>query len=91
MNDIFEELQPSRRRRLFDFSLGVKKLIVLCLLAALLTFYMVNLFFGQNSVSALFSLMDQRDYLKVEIERLKNQNAMYQKELFELEKLGGDK
>lgn len=43
------------------------------------------------AVFAVLLLTEQRDHLKQEIERLKSQNAMYQKELFELEKLEGKK
>lgn len=91
MNEILEELGQPKRRKLFDFSSGVWKLAALFGLVALFAIYTGNLLFGQNSVSTLFSLEDQRDYLKAEIERLKEQNAKYQKEYFELKRLEGGK
>ena len=91
MNEILEELEQSKRRKLFDFSSGVWKLVALFGLVALFAVYTGSLLFGQNSVSALFSLEDQRDHLKSEIEKLKEQNAKYQKEYFELKRLEGDK
>lgn len=91
MNEILEELEGPRRRKLFDFSSGVWKLVALFGLVALFAVYTSSLLFGQNSVSTLFSLEDQRDQLKLEIEKLKEQNAKYQKEYFELKRLEGDK
>jgi len=91
MNDILEELGAPKRRKLFDFSSGVWKLVALFALVAVFAVYTGNLLFGQNSVSTLFSLEDQRDHLKNEIERLKEQNSKYQKEYFELKRLEGDK
>jgi len=89
MNEILEELGAPKRKRLFDFSRGVWKLLALFSLVALFAVYTGNLLFGQNSISTLFTLEDQRDHLKTEIERLKEQNAKYQKEYFELKRLEG--
>ena len=91
MNEILDELESPKRRKLFDFSSGVWKLVALFALVTVFAVYTGNLLFGQNSVSALFSLEDQRDHLKSEIERLKDQNAKYQKEYFELKRLEGGK
>lgn len=91
MNDILEELERPKQKKLFDFSRGVWKLLALFSLVAAFAVYTGNLLFGQNSVSTLFSLEDQRDQLKGEIERLKEQNAKNQKEYFELKRLEGGK
>ncbi|MCI4400291.1 MAG: septum formation initiator family protein [Campylobacteraceae bacterium] len=91
MNEILEELGAPKRKPLFDFSRGAWKLLALFSLVAVFAVYTGNLLFGQNSVSTLFSLEDQRDHLKSEIEKLKEQNAKYQKEYFELKRLEGDK
>jgi len=91
MNEILEELGSPKRRKLFDFSSGVWKLVALFVLVAVFAVYTGNLLFGRNSVSTLFTLEDQRDHLKNEIERLKEQNAKYQKEYFELKRLEGSK
>lgn len=89
MNEILEELEQPRRSKLFDFSSGVWKLLALFSLVALFAVYTGSLLFGPNSVSTLFSIEEQKEYLKAEIERLKNENAKYQKEYFELKKLEG--
>jgi hypothetical protein len=89
MNEILEELEKPKQKRLPDFSRGVWKLLVLFALVSLFAVYTGNLLFGQNSVSTLFGLEDQRDKLKADIERLKEQNAKYQKEYFELKRLEG--
>ena len=91
MNEILEELEQPKRRKTFDFSSGVWKLAALFALVAIFAVYTGSLLFGQNSVSTLFSLEDKRDHLKSEIEKLKEQNAKYQKEYFELKRLEGDK
>jgi hypothetical protein len=91
MNEILDELERPRKRGLFDFSRGAWKLLALFSLVAAFAVYTGNLLFGQNSVSTLFTLEDQRDGLKAEIEKLKEQNAKHQKEYFELKRLEGDK
>lgn len=89
MNEILEELESPKRRPLFDLSSGAWKLVALFSLVALFAVYTGSLLFGHNSVSTLFSLEEQKEHLKAEIERLKNENAKYQKEYFELKKLEG--
>jgi hypothetical protein len=89
MNEILEELEKPKSKRAFDFSRGVWKLFALFFLVSLIALYTGNLLFGQNSVTTLFGLEEQRDKLKVDIEKLKEQNAKYQKEYFELKRLEG--
>ena len=90
MNEIRQEFasQPPQRRQK---SLGARlaRLLVLFSLVALFGLYIGNLLFGNNSFSTYLSLEEQRDSLRIEIERLKEQNAKYQKEYFELLKLSG--
>ena len=90
MNDIVDELDRSKGRKLLDFSKNAWKLLMLFGLVALFALYIGTLLFGQNSVSTLFGLESQRDKLKGEIEKLKEQNAKYQKEYFELKSLDGN-
>ena len=53
--------------------------------------YIGELLFGQNSYSTILSLEDQKESLNQEVEALKTQNAKYQKEYFELKRIGGEK
>ena len=91
MNEIIEELDPPPNQSPLDISGSAKKALAVFAVLLIIALYVANLFFGQNSVPALWRLTEQRDHLKQEIERIKSQNAMYQKELFELEKLEGKK
>jgi len=92
MNELRDELIAEGnkgRARLFSReALRLGLLFVMILASAI---YVGNLLFGQNSYSTILSLEDQRDSLNKDIEMLKTQNAKYQKEYFELKRIGGEK
>lgn len=89
MNEIRNEFayEPAKKQK--SKTAQTARLVGLFFMVALFASYIGNLLFGNNSVSTYLSLEEQRDSLKSEIERLKEQNAKYQKEYFELQKLSG--
>ena len=92
MNEFKEELvtQPARGYRGLLTS-PYFKIFLLFAMIAVTAVYVGNLLFGPNSYSTILYLEEHRDGLRAEIERLKEQNAKYQKEYFELKRIGGEK
>lgn len=75
----------------FDYQKGgfYKLLPFLSLLLAICIagVYFGNLLFGSNSLSVLLELRDKEAQMSQEVERLRNENAKFQKEFFELKGL----
>jgi len=92
MNEFKEELvtQPSSGRG-GPLTSPYFKIFLLFFMIAVTAVYVGNLLFGSNSYSTILYLEEHRDGLRAEIERLKEQNAKYQKEYFELKRIGGEK
>ena len=91
MNEFLEELNAQERRskgRLL--SRQSIRLLLLFIMIIVCAAYVGDLLFGKNSYSTILYLEQQKDGLTQEIESLKVQNARYQKEYFELKKIGGD-
>ena len=59
----------------------------LILLVCIVGVYFGNLLFGSNSLSVLLTLDEKEDAIRFEVERVMNENARLQKELFELKGL----
>lgn len=59
----------------------------LVLLVCIIGVYFGNLFFGSNSLSVLLTLRDKEDEIRLEVERVMNENAKLQKDFFELKGL----
>lgn len=52
--------------------------------------YLGNLLFGTSSLEVLLGLDEYENYLQTEVERYKKENAILQKEYFELKELDSD-
>lgn len=91
LSDAKEELShallPSKRERIFGFF----KWLIIAISVVLLGIYTGTFLFGSRSLEVLMKLQDEQDHLVVEIEKLKNENAAFQKEGFEYEQLQGKK
>ncbi|WP_121763527.1 FtsB family cell division protein [Helicobacter burdigaliensis] len=61
--------------------------LTLILLVCILALYFGNLLFGENSLSVLYKLKNKEEAIRTEVNRLMNENARLQKELFELKGL----
>lgn len=92
MNEFRQELLEEKRRPIGGlFSRANIRLLVLFMMIATSAIYVGDLLFGHNSYSTILYLEEQRENLNKNIELLKQQNAKYQKEYFELKRIGGEK
>ncbi|MBN2768507.1 MAG: hypothetical protein JXQ68_05350 [Campylobacterales bacterium] len=69
------------------FGLSKKTLIYLSIVILLFGAYIGILLFGENSVTALIHLENEKRLLQQESQNLQNQNQKFQKEYFELKQL----
>lgn len=84
--ELFDETKPpSWPQKYLGLSWG--KIIVIALLVVVSGVYLGNLLFGTNSLSALLQLQEYEAGLKSQVTRLKSENALMQKEYFELKEL----
>ena len=91
MNEFLEELNADERKsRSRLLSRHSVRLLLLFFMIVISAAYIGDLLFGRNSYSTILYLEQQKDTLTQDIESLKIQNAKYQKEYFELKKIGGD-
>lgn len=60
------------------------KYILVVFLVGVLGIYVGNMFFGKRSLETLIFIQNKQETLKKELERLKEENAVLQKEYFEL-------
>lgn len=60
------------------------KYIVVVIVVVGLGVYFGNMFFGKRSLETLIFVQNKQESLKKELERLKQENAVLQKEYFEL-------
>lgn len=60
------------------------KYILVIFLVSVLGIYVGNMFFGKRSLETLIFIQNKQETLKKELERLKEENAVLQKEYFEL-------
>ena len=67
--------------------LSWKKIIFIASFVIIIGVYLGNLFFGKNSVDALWQLQEYESSLAQEVKQLKQENALMQKEYFELEEI----
>lgn len=89
-DDLFSEIdtvQPLTERYL---GLSWTKFLFLVLLVMAIGIYIGILLFGDNSLEVLLKLESYEDQLKDEVIRLKQENAVLQKEFFELKELDAD-
>ena len=64
-----------------------KKIIIIALLVVIIGVYLGNLFFGKNSIDALWQIQEYESSLSTEVKQLKEDNALMQKEYFELKEI----
>ena len=67
--------------------LSWKKIIVIAIFVIIIGVYLGTLFFGKNSVDALWQLQEYESSLSTEVKQLKQDNALMQKEYFELKEI----
>lgn len=78
-------LDNTNYERLEDwFGFSLKHLLMILVATILFGFYIGSLFYGENSVTALKRLEQEKKELKEEAKRLKRENQRLQKRYFEL-------
>jgi cell division protein FtsB len=89
MSEILEELdskhESSRRGTLFYFKIA----FLICIVISF-GIYVGDLLFGKSSLDVLLGLQNDREVLQKDVYNLKEQNAILQKEYFELRDLDPD-
>ena len=63
---------------------------IVIVVAVFLLIYLINLIFGENSISALIKAKNQKEALEKEYNRLQKENQELQKDYFELIQLTPD-
>lgn len=85
--DEFEELhkKPSSLRSFLNF-----KFFILVLIVIGFGIYVGEVLFGKSSLDVLLDLQSEKKVLEQQIDALKHENAVLQKEYFELKELDPD-
>ncbi len=73
------------------FGLGWGKVITIAIIVITIGIYIGNLLFGNNSLEALLQLQEYESTLTSEVKKLKEENALMQKEYFELKEITAKK
>ncbi|MDX1809341.1 MAG: septum formation initiator [Sulfurospirillaceae bacterium] len=85
MNKILHELGQGGRKRYGKLFYG--KVLLLIVVVVFFGIYVGNVLFGKSSLEVLLDLQDSRDSLVQNVKLIKKQNALLQKEYFELKQL----
>ena len=88
MSDILEEYSDEEK------GLGLllyAKIIGLAFVVLLFGLYIGDVLFGKSSLDILLNLQEDKDTLMVKIKNLKDENAILQKEYFELRQFDPDR
>lgn len=85
--ELYEEIDRSQSVTQRYLGLSVGKFLFLLGVVLFLGVYIGILLYGTNSVEVFLGLEDYETFLQDEIVRLKNENAMLQKEYFELKEI----
>lgn len=85
--ELYEGLEEAEGFSQRYFGISFAKFLILVIMIFGVGVYLGLLLYGTNSIEVLTSLQDYQEYLQVEIDRLKNENAELQKEYFELKEL----
>ena len=88
MNNVLDEFEVEKRGIDASFYLKVIFLTLLVLFSGL---YIGDVLFGKSSLETLLNLQEDKDTLTLKIKNLKNENAILQKEYFELYELDPDR
>lgn len=91
MSSVADELHssPSSPSKFKSIIHTLGKILIFFLFTILLGIYVGNVLFGSRSLETLMALNKEQEHLKNDIERLKNENAAYQKQSFEYQQLTG--
>lgn len=88
MGTVLDEFDEKERPLSLSFSLKIIALVFVVLLFGL---YIGDVLFGKSSLDVLLNLQEDKDTLTKKIKVLKDENAVLQKEYFELRQLDPDR
>lgn len=88
MSEVLDEFEDERGSSGFFFYLKILGLVFIVLLFGL---YIGDVLFGRSSLDVLLNLQEDKDTLMLKIQSLKEENAILQKEYFELRQLDPDR
>ncbi len=88
MNTVLDEFEVEKRG--FDPAFYLK-IIGLAFLVLCCGLYIGDVLFGKSSLDVLLNLQEDKDTLTAKIKSLKDENAILQKEYFELRQLDPDR
>lgn len=85
--ELFHDIEDSLSITEKYLGLSIGKFLFLFSIVLFMGIYIGILLYGTNSVEVLLKLEDYETFLQDETTRLKNENAMLQKEYFELKEI----
>lgn len=80
----FDDIVDSRGKKSPSFYI---KIFTLLIVVVAFGIYIGDMLFGKSSLDVLLDLKTQKSNLQINVENLKNENAVLQKEYFELKEL----
>jgi len=90
MSDILEEFEGTTHKNKRKEATFYFKIFTLLVVVIGFGIYVGDMLFGKSSLDVLLDLQSDRSALEQSVERLKNENAILQKEYFELKGLDPD-
>ncbi len=87
MSEVLDEFEEEHKKNERIF---YGKILLLVFIVVAFGIYVGDVLFGKSSLEVLLDLQDKRDELKERVRVIKEQNAVLQKEYFELKQLEPD-
>jgi len=91
MSEVLDEFEDQREESLATKALFSLKILSLFIVVLFFGLYIGDVLFGKSSLDVLLNLQEDKDTLVSKIKSLKEENAILQKEFFELRQLDPDK
>ncbi|MBN1839398.1 MAG: septum formation initiator [Campylobacterales bacterium] len=91
MSDVLDEFDQEKKEEAEGSALFYLKLISLIVAVVGFGLYIGDVLFGKSSLDVLLNLQADKDTLSQKIQSLKEENAVLQKEYFELRQLDPDR
>lgn len=89
MNDI-EDIKNNYQKSFFDIIKSYLKIIFFVILVIVFGIYIGDMLFGSRSLDVMLALEQKKERLIKKTAKLKRENALLQKEYFELKQLDSD-